>query len=106
MSLYRFNKSPNSRKPLGDSRRSLGDILEDNLGDNLGEVSGNLRTSGDLSKRSIDTPKASFEVYKPHVESWYSIIWGSLEIRDSGVSRRGDISGEEIMAKHHGYLGV
>ena len=25
---------------------------------------------------------------------------------DSGVSRRGDSSGEEIMAKHHGYLGV
>ena len=36
----------------------------DNPGDNLREVSGNLRTSGDLLKR-LYTPKVSFQVYKP-----------------------------------------
>ena len=64
----------NSRRPLGDSRRSfgdiLGDILRNNLRDNLRDVSGNLLTSEDSWKLSRDTPKVSFDVYKPSVESW------------------------------------
>ena len=60
--LYRFHKSPNSRKAVGDSRRSLRDILGDIIGDNLREVSENLQTSGDLWKRSRNTCEYSGKV--------------------------------------------
>ena len=52
VSLDGFHKSLNSMKSPEDSRISIGDILGDilrnYLQDNLREVSGNLRTSGDL----------------------------------------------------------
>ena len=57
----------------------------------------NLRTSRDLLKRYLrDTPKVSFEIYKP-----LKLKVGTA--RDSEVSQRGDILGEKIIAaKRHG----